>query len=69
MFAESYTLWAGPRSPGDIGTTIVNFLYQQGFNENDLGYGSAIGITLLGIVAIVNAIQLSLFGFFKKESD
>lgn len=69
MFAESYTLWAGPRSPGDIGTTIVNFIYQQGFNQNDLGYGSAIGIALLGIVMIINVIQLTLFGFFKKESD
>ncbi|MCX7711699.1 MAG: sugar ABC transporter permease [Clostridia bacterium] len=69
MFAESYTMFAGPRSPGDIGLTLVNYIYQQGFNENNLGAGSAVGITLLGIVMIVNLIQLTLTGFFKKESE
>ena len=69
MFAESYALFSGPRSPGDIGLTLVNLIYQQGFNENNFGMGCAIGITLLGIVMVVNMIQLTLTGFFKKESD
>jgi arabinosaccharide transport system permease protein len=69
MFAESFALWSGPRSPGEIGMTIVNYIYQQGFNQNDLGFGSAIGITLLILVMIVNIIQLSLTGFFRKEGD
>jgi len=69
MFAESFALWGGPRSPGEIGMTIVNYIYQQGFNQNDLGFGSAIGLTLLIIVMAVNIIQLTLTGFFKKESD
>jgi len=69
MFAESWTLWNGPRSPGDIGLTLVNYIYQQGFNQNDLGFGSATGITLLFIVMTVNIIQLTVMGFFKKESD
>jgi arabinosaccharide transport system permease protein len=69
MFAESFALWAGPRSPGEIGMTIVNYIYQQGFNQNNLGFGSAIGITLLILVMAVNIIQLTLTGFFKKESD
>ena len=68
MFAESYTLF-GPRSPGDIGLTLVSLIYQQGFNENNFGAGSAIGITLLGLVLVVNLIQLTLTGFFKKESE
>lgn len=69
MFAESYTIFYGPRSPGDIGLTLVNYIYQQGFNNNDFGAGSAVGITLLLIVMFVNLIQLLLTGFFKKESD
>lgn len=69
MFAESYTIFAGPRSPGDIGLTLVNYIYQQGFNNNDLGTGSAVGITLLFIVMLVNLIQLTLTGFFRKEND
>lgn len=68
MFAESYTLF-GPRSPGDIGLTMVSLIYQQGFNENNFGAGSAVGITLLGILMAVNLTQLKLTGFFKKESD
>jgi arabinosaccharide transport system permease protein len=69
MFSESFALWSGPRSPGEIGMTIVNYIYQQGFNQNDLGFGSAIGITLLLLVMVVNIIQLTATGFFKKESD
>jgi arabinosaccharide transport system permease protein len=66
MFAESYALFGGPRSPGDIGLTLVDLIYQKGFNENNLGMGCSIGITLLAIVMIVNLIQLALTGFFKK---
>lgn len=68
MFSESYILF-GPRSPGDIGLTLVSLIYQLGFFENNLGAGSAVGITLLCIVMLLNMIQLTLTGFFKKESD
>lgn len=67
MFAESFALWNGPRSPGEIGMTIVNYIYQEGFNNNNLGFGSAIGIALFAIVMAVNLMQLSTSGFFKKE--
>jgi arabinosaccharide transport system permease protein len=46
MFGESYVYW-NENMPGDIGLTIVRYLYQQAFQRNDLGLGSAIGITLL----------------------
>lgn len=68
MFAESYAIWK-TTTPGDIGMTIVSYLYQMGFNNNDMGFASAIGITLLFIVMMVSLIQLKLFGFFKKDSD
>lgn len=68
MFSESYILF-GARSPGDIGLTLVGLIYQKGFFENNFGVGSALGITLLGIVMIVNLIQLTLTGFFKKEDE
>lgn len=67
MFAESFALWSGPRSPGEIGMTIVNYLYQEGFNNNNLGFASAIGIALFVLVMLVNVIQLWVSGFFKKE--
>ena len=69
MFAESFAIFSGPRSPGEIGMTLVNYIYQEGFNNNDLGFGSTVGITLLLIVMLINILQLSVMGFFKKESD
>lgn len=68
MFAESYSLWK-TATPGDIGMTIVSYIYQMGFNNFDMGFASAIGITLLFIVMLVNLVQLTLFGFFKRDSD
>ena len=69
MFTESYMLWAGNRSPNNIGLTIVGYLYRKGFEENNMGYGSTIGITLLVIVMLVNLLQLYVNGFFKKEKS
>lgn len=68
MFEESYVYWS-MRTPGDIGLTIVVYLYRRAFQENDMGFGSAIGMVLLIIVLVVNIIQLTLTGAFKKEND
>ena len=67
MFTESYMLFAGNRSPGGIGLTIVGYLYRQGWEQNNLGFGSAIGLSLLVLVMIINVIQLRFFGLFRKE--
>jgi arabinosaccharide transport system permease protein len=66
MFTESYMLWSGNRSPNYIGLTIVGYIYKEGFESNNMGLGSAIGLTLLFITMIVNIVQLNLFGLFKK---
>jgi len=66
MFAESFAYWTS-RSPGDIGLTLVAYIYQTGFNNNNFGFASAIGITLLIIIMMANVLQLNLFGFFKKD--
>ncbi len=66
MFAESFAYWTS-RSPGDIGLTLVSYIYQTGFNYNNFGFAAAIGITLLMIIMIVNVIQLKIFGFFKRD--
>lgn len=66
MFAESYVYWP-EGMPGDIGLSMVRYIYQQAFSRNDLGYGSAIGIALLAIVFSINLIQLRFFGLFRKE--
>jgi arabinosaccharide transport system permease protein len=66
MFAESFAFWTA-RSPADIGLTLVGYIYYAGFTNNDLGFASAVGVTLILIIMIITVIQLSLFGFFKKE--
>jgi arabinosaccharide transport system permease protein len=67
MFSESWVFW--PEStPGDIGLTMTRYIYLEAFRQNDMGFGSAIGITMLLIVLGINLIQLKFFGLFRKES-
>jgi arabinosaccharide transport system permease protein len=66
MFEESYVFWQN-RSPSDIGLTIVGYIYRQGFEYNDMGFGAAIGVALLVIILVINLIQLKYTGAFKKE--
>jgi len=66
MFGESYVYW-NENMPGDIGLTIVRYIYQEAIQRNDLGYGSSIGIVLLAIVFGINILQLKFFGIFRRE--
>jgi arabinosaccharide transport system permease protein len=66
MFSESYVFWT-EGMPGDIGLTITRYIHMEAFRQNDMGLGSAIGITSLLIVLIINVIQLNSFGLFRKE--
>lgn len=66
MFTESVALWQ-QKNPGDIGRTMIGYLYLIGFDRHNFGMASAIGLVLLGIVLGINLIQLILMGFFRKE--
>ncbi len=66
MFLESFMLFNGNRSPGGAGLTIVGYLYRLGWEQANIGYGSAIGLTLLVITLGVNAVMLKYAGLFKK---
>jgi len=67
MFTESYMLWGGNNSPNNIGLTMVGYIYQQGIEQFNFGFGSAIGLTLLAITMLLNLIQLRFFGLFRRE--
>jgi arabinosaccharide transport system permease protein len=67
MFIESYMLYEGNKSIANNGLTIVGYLYRKGLQQNNLGYGAAVGVFLLLVVFIVNMAQLNLFGMFRKE--
>jgi arabinosaccharide transport system permease protein len=68
MFEESFVYWEAS-SPGNIGLTIVGYIYQQGVGQNDLGFGAAIGVVLLLIIFVISGIYLFLTGTFKKEES
>ena len=69
MFTESYMLWAGNSSPKNIGLTIVGYLYRQGWEQNRMGYASAVGLVLLAVAMVINLGQLRLTGVLGKERD
>ena len=66
MFTESVALWQ-QNNPGGVGRTIVGYMYMMGFYKNNMGMASAVGLVLLGLVLIVNLLQLTAMGFFRKE--
>jgi arabinosaccharide transport system permease protein len=66
MFLESFMLFNGNRSPGGAGLTIVGYLYRLGWEQANIGYGSAIGLTMLVITLGINIILLKFAGLFKK---
>ncbi|MCM3164867.1 carbohydrate ABC transporter permease [Metabacillus litoralis] len=68
MFEESFVFWEAG-SPGNIGLTVVGYLYQQGIQQNDMGFGAAIGVVLMLIIFAVSFFQLILTGAFKKGDE
>nr|WP_110065063.1 sugar ABC transporter permease [Cytobacillus oceanisediminis] len=68
VYEESYVFWQDT-SPGNIGLTIVGYIYQQGFRMNDMGFGAAIGVVLMVIIFIISIAQLTMFGTFKKGDN
>jgi len=69
MFAEAFTLFNSARTPGDIGATIVSYIYAQGFNRNNFGLASAAGIVLLVGVMVINVIQLRFTNSLGKKAE
>ncbi|MFA7118299.1 MAG: sugar ABC transporter permease [Sphaerochaetaceae bacterium] len=68
MFTESYILFNGNSSTNNVGLTIVGYLYRMGWEQNNIGLASATGCVLLGIVMLINVIQLGVNGAFSKRN-
>ncbi|WP_204498091.1 carbohydrate ABC transporter permease [Aquibacillus albus] len=68
MFEESFVFWEAG-SPGNIGLTMVGYIYQQGIQQNDMGFGAAIGVVLMLIIFVISIIQLFLTGAFKRGDE
>lgn len=63
IFTPIYIMTGG--GPGYATTTIVNYLYQKGFQEFEMGYASAISYILFLILLVLTFIQKK--GFGKEE--
>ncbi len=59
LFELPYVLLQGA-GPGGRGLTIVMYLFSSGFGSGDLGYASAIGWTLVVILAVICLSQIKL---------
>src|SRR5690625_4116012 len=68
MFEESFVFWEAG-SPKNIGLTVVGYIYQQGIQQNDMGYGAAIGVILMIIIFIISFIELISTDVFKRGDE
>ncbi|CDQ38418.1 MULTISPECIES: carbohydrate ABC transporter permease [Virgibacillus] len=68
MFEESFVFWEAG-SPGNIGLTVVGYIYQQGIQQNDMGFGAAVGVILMLIIFVVSIINLLVTGAFKRGDE
>lgn len=58
VFAEPRVLTQG--GPGDSSRTIVQYIYDTAFQSFDLGYASAVGLTLVIVLVVLTLIQFRL---------
>ena len=66
MFSESFALFGSSRTPGDIASTMVGYIYAQAFVEARFGMAAAAGMSLLALVMIINVIVLAITGTLRK---
>ncbi|GAA4431739.1 sugar ABC transporter permease [Georgenia halophila] len=57
VFTQPYMLTNG--GPGEATSTLVLYLYRQGFSYHDLGYASALAWVLFVFVMLVTALQFA----------
>jgi len=68
MFGESFVLWTNGDTPGDIGLTIVLYIYKTAFNQFDTGYASALSVILFIGLVLINLMYVRFLGIGSKEA-
>ncbi len=66
MFGESYVLWASKSSPGDIGLTVVLYIYRKAFGQFDMGYASAMSVVFFLCLMLLNFFFIKSLGIGKR---
>ena len=67
MFGESFVLWTNGSTPGDIGLTIVLYIYKTAFTRFDTGYASAMSVALMIVLILINLLYIKGMNIGKKE--
>jgi multiple sugar transport system permease protein len=60
VFGQTYVLYGGGSGPGRAGLTLALYMYQQGFGEYQIGYGTAVAYVLFAIVLLLTLVQFRL---------
>ena len=68
LFELPYLLFR-PAVPPPTATTIVMYLFQNGFEAGDIGYASAIGWMLVALISVVSLIQLRISGLLREDAQ
>jgi len=66
VFGQSYVLFSPGSGPARSGLTLALYMYQQGFNQYEIGYAAAIGYLLFALVLVLTVVQFRLFGREKE---
>ncbi|MDW8327126.1 MAG: sugar ABC transporter permease [Anaerolineales bacterium] len=57
VFEQVYILTNPPGSPSDSTLTLVLYLYQEGFNQFDFGFASAVAWVLFAVIFVFTLVQ------------
>ncbi len=60
IFGQTYVLFAPGSGPARSGLTLALYMYQQGFNQYELGYGTAVAYLLFALVLMFTIVQFRL---------
>jgi multiple sugar transport system permease protein len=61
IFGQSYVLFAPGSGPARSGLTLALYMYQQGFNQHEMGYGTAVAYLLFAVVLLLTGVQFRIF--------
>lgn len=67
LFTEPQILVGDSGGPGNEGLTMVLYLYEQAFIQNQFGYGAAIGWGLFAIIVVFSIVNWRMIGTGGEE--
>jgi multiple sugar transport system permease protein len=68
IFGQTYVLFAPGSGPARSGLTLALYMYLQGFNQYEMGYGAAIAYLLFAVVLVFTMLQFKLLGRSSEEA-